>query len=393
MANPKEITLGILPSLGGSLESQKKDKREGLFLNYYIPTYLKHFDRITYFSYANEALRNIPKFEIVGNKLNLHRYIYGLLLPFFHFKTIRKCSVLRCMHLNGALTALIAKWFFGIRFVTTYGYDYVRFAEIEKHFIQARLLKLVIPLVLKAADGVIVTTDELRKRVEMYIGRSMKIKKIPNGVDCDRFHPSKQSGNNPRTTFQMLAIGRLERQKNLFFLLDVISEVAKKRPVRLTLIGNGNLRGELHEKAFKDKVPVNFVESVPYEFMPEAHKEADCYISTSLSEGHPKSLIEAMSSGLPCIVSDCPGNRTMIENGKSGIVLDASDVRKWVDSIVYLIDHAEEQSKFGAAARQYIKESFDLRSTLDMDLEFVVSAANNSVKKDNNLLTPNLETL
>lgn len=365
------MILGILPSLGGSIESQRKDGREGLFLNYYIPAYSKNFDKIFYFSYAHESETNNPAFAALKNTQKLHRYLYAFAMPFVYQKQIRECSILRVMHTNGAIPAMISKLLWRVPFVTTYGYDYVRFARIEGHPIKAYLIRLVLPILLRAADGIIVTTEDLKRDVAALIGDSEKIKLVPNGTDTKRFSPLEKPTNNP--TFKFLFVGRLEKQKNISFLFDVISKIAKTHAIELVMIGNGSLRNELEARATQENLPITFLGSISYEKIPQYHQQSDCFISTSLAEGHPKALIEAMSSGLACAVSQSRGNTALIQHEKNGLLLSLESIDDWVSQLERIIRDLEFRRQLGRHAREWIVQNLDLQKTLSNELSFVYS--------------------
>ena len=371
--NNKKLTLGILPSLGGSIESQRIDRREGLFLNYYIPSYLTAFDEVRYFSYANENQMVTERVRLFPNRWHIHKYFYAFLVPFIYRKAIRECHLFRVMHLNGAVPAILAKMLYKIPFATTYGYNYVKFAEIEGHPIKAKFLKFLVPIFLRRANHIIVTTPDLRKEVEDWIGKTDKVTLIPNGVDTIKFVPNEKQELFP--FFRLLTIGRLEKQKNLFFLLEVISKLKSKREVKLTIIGKGSLSESLKKKVFQENLPVRFISHIPYESIVGHHREADCYISTSLAEGHPKALIEAMSSGLACVVSHCPGNSMVVESGKTGFLLKLDDINVWVDILLELSDVTERRRSFGRNARQWVIQNFDINHTLANEINLLLRMA------------------
>ncbi len=365
----KASILGIFPSLGGSVESQRKDRREGLFLNYYLPHYLKQFEKIYYFSYSKEAPLSDSRIQLCENKKGIHRYLYALLIPLIYRNEIKQCSLLRVMHLTGVIPAIISKFLYGKPFVTTYGYDYVRFAQIEGHPIKAILLKFLIPLFLKLANGVIVTTEELKSDVERLIGRTDKIRLVPNGVDTSEFKTERNSQSNGE--FKMLFVGRLERQKNIPFLLDVLSGLQKKQKVKLTIVGAGSLESELKSRVSNEKLPVEFKGPIAYEAIRIEHAYADCFISTSLAEGHPKALIEAMSSGLLCAVSDCAGNRTLIKNEANGLLIDNRRLDIWVNALENICNHRNLGLKLGSEARRFAVDNLDLSLTLKRETQFL----------------------
>ncbi|PIQ85374.1 MAG: hypothetical protein COV74_09245 [Candidatus Omnitrophica bacterium CG11_big_fil_rev_8_21_14_0_20_45_26] len=372
MANQKkELILGIFPSLGGSIQSQQRDRREGLFLNYYLPKYLKNFGQVFYFSYAHEQPKLPEGVVLLPNRLRLHRYLYGLLMPLFYFYRLRKCQVIRVMHLNGALSAYMAKKLYGIPYVVTYGYNYVNFAVIQGHHLRACLLKKFIPFLLQRADRVIVTTEELAQEVKGWIGKTNKVDLVPNGVDTTFFKPKKQKMES--ADFKLLFIGRLEKQKNLFFMLNVLKELKKHCQYQITMIGNGSLSAKLEQEVHGERLPVHFISRVPYESIGEYHQAADCLISTSHAEGHPKALIEAMSSGLACVVSNCPGNSSLIKHEVNGLCLAIDDQEKWVNALLALSHDSARRQQLGEQARKTILEKYDISMTLKKEVECLES--------------------
>ena len=379
MAGPEKVVLGVLPSLGGSIQSQRIDRREGLFLGYYIPKYLSKFNEVHYFSYANEKGNAPTQLTIHPNKFRIHRYLYALLVPLIYARTIRQCNLIRVMHLTGAIAAVLAKKLHHVPFVTTYGYNYAKFAEIEGHPLKAKLIRLFIPYLLRQADWIIVTTNELKSEVEEWIGHVNKITLVPNGVDTKRFSPDQEPSRMRQLFpfFQMLSVGRLEKQKNLFFLLEIISRLKEKISVKLTIIGRGSLADALKEKVRQENLPVEFISHVPYESMPNYHHQADCFISTSLAEGHPKALIEAMSSGLPCVASTCAGNSALICHGLSGILLDptSSSIHLWTAQLLHLSHEPSVADQLGKEARKFVTKNFDIHETLNSELAVLEKVA------------------
>ena len=160
-------------------------------------------------------------------------------------------------------------------------------------------------------------------------------------------------------------------------MLDIITQLKDKRSIELTLIGQGSQKSELEKLVRERKLPIRFIDKIPYEKMSECHRESDCFISTSFAEGHPKALIEAMSSALPCLVSNSPGNRTLVRNAQNGLILELDHVEQWVSLALDLIDHPEHRKKLGLSAREWIIKNFDINQTLRRELDFLLRIAEN----------------
>ena len=65
-----------------------------------------------------------------------------------------------------------------------------------------------------------------------------------------------------------------------------------------------------------------FRDVVDHRSLPEVYGSADVFVLASFTEGHPKVLLEAMACGLPCVASDCEGNRSIVTHEKTGLLFD-----------------------------------------------------------------------
>lgn len=134
---------------------------------------------------------------------------------------------------------------------------------------------------------------------------------IPNGIDVNRFEFNSAYCTELKKEFGIEEdysvlglIGRLTRQKNHRFLIDVFDSLCENGKYKLLLIGDGELRTELENYAKTKKCCANIIfvgdRNDAYKF----YSVLDCMIMPSINEGLPVTLVEAQASGLPCFVSD-----------------------------------------------------------------------------------------
>ena len=111
-------------------------------------------------------------------------------------------------------------------------------------------------------------------------------------------------------------VGRLVEQKNHSFLLDVFAKICTQEPkARLLLVGDGDLRQTLEDKANKLGIAGKTVFTGTRNDIPELINAMDVFVFTSLWEGFGISIIEAQASGLPCVISDrVPGDCMITKN-------------------------------------------------------------------------------
>jgi len=157
-------------------------------------------------------------------------------------------------------------------------------------------------------------------------------------------------------------VGRLTQEKNLFSLLEALRGVSYS----LSIVGSGEQREELEQFASENKVNVIFLGNVPNHEIPTILNKHDLFVLPSLWEGMPKTLLEAMSCGLPVIGTTINGIREVIEHGRNGILCDtdSGSIRK---AIISLMKREELKKRVGINARKTIEERFSLDNLVDVD--------------------------
>ena len=131
-------------------------------------------------------------------------------------------------------------------------------------------------------------------------------------------------------------------------------KVAKKRQdVSLLLLGDGSqaalLKNILSTGGVADRV--NFTGHIPYEKLPEYYHQADLYISPSHVDGSSVSLMEALASGLPCLVSDIPANKEWVVDGHNGWLFPDGDVDALEQRILFAVEQKDTLLEMASASR------------------------------------------
>ncbi|MBP2146921.1 glycosyltransferase involved in cell wall biosynthesis [Methanofollis sp. W23] len=188
------------------------------------------------------------------------------------------------------------------------------------------------------------------------------VRYIPNGVDTERFSPSTDPGDLreqfdiPDDRTVVLSVGRFIPQKNPFGMIDLFSALEHLRDdLTLVAVGYGALLEETRayaaEKGVKNAI---FTGKIRWEDMPHLYASADLYMMTSRYEGQPLTLLEALSSGLPCIVSDIPTLR-LVKEADAGLVIDPTHPAAAARSVATYLENGI--SAHAANARRYALEN------------------------------------
>jgi glycosyltransferase involved in cell wall biosynthesis len=171
---------------------------------------------------------------------------------------------------------------------------------------------------------------------------------VPGGIDEVRFRP----GDGP-AEYDLILVGRLAAIKRIDLFLRVVAEVARAVPaVQAVVVGDGELRGglnkQLHELGLSDRVVLAGHRADVESWL----RRARVFVLTSQSEGLALSLMEAMSCGLPAVVSDVGDLADLVEDGVNGHLVprDAPAAAFAAPIIALLTDPARYES-FRRAAR------------------------------------------
>lgn len=369
------MNLGVLLTSGDSLEKQLRSGQFERFGKFYLANYARDFESVLVFSYGQDSkFKKRRSFKLIVNKLNLHRYLYTLFMPFLHRKIFKRIDVLRVMQVTGAAPAILAKIFFRMPFVVTYGFKYHQFAKIEGKWFQAIVLKFFEILVIKIADGVIVTTNDLRNYVTQFTNYR-KIYFIPNGVDTDSFKPAVKKDSHQN--FEIVSVGRLEKQKNYANLIKAIAQSKYRTKIHLSLVGQGSLKSELEKLAKNLSVDLRIIDSIPHAKMPGFLQDADIFVLPSLIEGHPKVLLEAMACGLPSLGSRVSGNVEIIEDYQNGLLCDIGylNIRQKLDQ---LIKDEKLRQKISKKAWEFVRRNYNLQKLIDQEILILKQFAKNA---------------
>lgn len=188
----------------------------------------------------------------------------------------------------------------------------------------------IIKFMNRMADIVVCVSPEVERETKE-AGFS-HVTMIPNGVDTEKFIPvSRQSKEELKEKILKadkdkkvaLFVGRLGPEKNISVLLQSLALLDNE--VLLLIAGEGDIRMELQAQVNKERLVNKVIFLGAVENVHEFYQIADVFILPSKSEGLPNVLLEAMSSGLPCIGSDIPSIRSVITNKHNGYLFSCND--------------------------------------------------------------------
>lgn len=173
---------------------------------------------------------------------------------------------------------------------------------------------------------------------------------IPNPVTYypERVLPHDVSGH------RILCVGRLHEQKGFDMLVGAFALIAQQcKDWIIDIYGDGSDKAMLTEMIHQHNLDGRITINPPSTTIYDEYQNSDFLVLSSRYEGFPLVLNEAMSCGTPCVAFRCKyGPEDVIEDKKTGILVDNGKIQDLADKMLWMINHPKERLQMGQAARQ-----------------------------------------
>ncbi len=187
--------------------------------------------------------------------------------------------------------------------------------------------------------------------------RAHKIEYVKGvGVNFSKFSPQNSETkqklrriyNYSDEAFILVYVGELSYRKHQDLLINAVSLSKSEIPnLKLLLVGKGELYDD-YEKLIATLGVKDNVELLGYRRdVPDLMSLADVAVSSSIQEGLPVNVMEAMATGLPLVVSNSRGNRDLVIDDESGIVVNLDNVNEMSNALVKLYKSEELRQRYG----------------------------------------------
>lgn len=265
------------------------------------------------------------------------------------------------VHAGPIQTAGLIAALSGFHPVVTMSWAYDLLFDAEKNLFNKWATKFV----LNKSNYLVVDCDTIANIAVDY-GFDGEIAKFPWGVDLKKFSPGRNNKLRKKLGWQdeivLLHLRSWEPIYGVDVLIDGFIHVLEKEPkLRLLLLGGGSqeeiIKAQLIQAGVIDKV--NFAGQVANDELPDYYKVADLYISASHSDGSSVSLLEALASGLPAIVSDIPGNIEWVSEGEQGWLFEDGSSVSLSEKILNATENLDCFENVGIKARETAVERAD----------------------------------
>jgi glycosyltransferase involved in cell wall biosynthesis len=273
--------------------------------------------RLSFFFYDTASERNFSKTILAnGHKAFFYKKFrsldWDLWRQLLKFVRSERISIIHTHDLGAMLHARIAKFFIPHLKLIHTEHTLHYWIDVPKY---RRLYKWLSKSFVYVAG----VSNYVKNELETKVGVSSKILRVvPNGVDVELFKSESSQHVSKPETLKIVAVSRIDANKNLQRVLHGVA-LARQRGITLqfTHVGTGSAADvkEL-EEIVEDLDLSSVVHFAGYSTnIPPLIEQADCFISASKVECHPVSVLEAMASGKPCILSNIPPHKELEQNG------------------------------------------------------------------------------
>jgi 1,2-diacylglycerol 3-alpha-glucosyltransferase len=304
---------------------------------------------------------------------------FGITVPLFPENAIMKSLTDKRVHIlhvhhpfyigNVALTI---KRLLHIPLIFTYHSrysDYVTsyFPLMSKKFARS-MVNTILVRFMNCCDAVTVANTSLKYEL-LNMGVRVPIFEVPPGIDTDIYGHGDREKTRKRLGFSkndtvLLYVGRLAREKNIYFLLRTFIKIHRSNTsVKLLLAGNGlesrQLHNLVHRKHMSDSVV--FAEGESPDSIADIYAAADVFIYASQTETFGRVIGEAMSARLPVVALGGPSVNDIITNGVNGVVVFKKSTHIFARTVIELLRNKPQLTALGAAAELFAKKEYDSR--------------------------------
>ena len=222
-------------------------------------------------------------------------------------------------------------------------------------------------------DKITVVSKELGNYLIQKVGLpAHKIQTVINGIETRRFaHRPKpvrlldEFGLSGSCRI-LGTVARLDEVKDQVSMIKAFQLVLEKYPdSRLFLVGDGSMRQKLSEYIERNGLSSSVTLTGSRKDIPEFLNLFDVFLLTSLSEGTSISLLEAMASGVPPVVTRVGGNLSIVEDRVDGMVVEPKAVEDMSKAIVHLLANDSIRRQFSERAMKKVREKFSIDKMAD----------------------------
>jgi glycosyltransferase involved in cell wall biosynthesis len=225
----------------------------------------------------------------------------------------------------------------------------------------------------KFSDVLIVVTErDIKKGLQAGIGRQEQYRLIRSAIPLDEFDPRlvdrqevRQELHLPTEAIVIGNVGRFSAQKNPLDWVRVAGKVGQACPqARFLLVGDGPLRLQVERALQQEGIADQTTLTGLRRDVPRMLAAMDVFMLTSLWEGLPRVIPQAMAMGLPVVANRADGVTEAIQDGSSGYLCSPGEIEQMAECCIDLARNPLKRQEMGHRGQAYASQEFDLRTMI-----------------------------
>jgi len=275
----------------------------------------------------------------------INAFRFSILFKLIRILKDHKIDILHCHVHKPTVYGVLAARFAGTPVVLSHVHGLGRSGSFRRklaNFLLSRKLTRIISV----ANGV--KEDVLRNN---WLLPAEKVSVLENSVDYERFAnvsitkaDARQMLGLPADAFVFGTVGRLAPTKGLPYLIEAFSRAKEEIPsARLVLFGNGPSRAELEQQVSTTSCRDSIHFLGHRDNIEQLYRAMDTFVLSSVAEGMPRAILEAMAAGVPCIATQVGGIPEIINGRDVGLLVPPKDPEALARAMIDLIQAPAEQ--------------------------------------------------
>ncbi len=314
-----------------------------------------------------------PGFLLAANKISRYCKKHGIEIIHSHLVNTDLIAVLSKRLFNKKLSLISTKHGYDERVLEVYDPVTTR-PKKDMYYHVTRFLQRSIDKNIAVSKGI----------ADLYINLGLTNARFPvihHGIDVPHFIKDDYKECR-RADMQLIIVGRIEKLKGHYFLLQAMQKVVKVFPnIKLVILGEGSTRKQLEDQvdAFNLGQNVDFIgfQPHPYSYI----SNSDVVILPSHFEAFGLVYIEAFALKVPVIAFDTAAGNEIMENDVTALMVPKGDSEQLAVKIIYLLQHPEERRRLSEAAYEVYKAKFSTSTMIKNTADWYHNNFNDSLAK------------
>lgn len=221
--------------------------------------------------------------------------------------------------------------------------------------------------VIKRSEALTTVSSAMaEKAIELVGGAPLNLRVIPMGSDLSRVFVSNR--DRDRKSNQLLFVGRLVPKKGLIYLIEILPVLTRKFPdIQLNIVGSGPEKSRLIERVKELQLEgvVTFLGALSHTELKILYQESSLAVFpfVEAEDGNMEGLglvtVESLGCSCPVIVGDVPAVKDVIENEKTGLIVDVRDANAFLAAVERMLSDQNWAAKTASNGNEYVLRHFD----------------------------------